>query len=87
MVRVRYLQKLAAPRERRIAAALFSSRQYDIDTFTDANTAFQYPLHFQESHLDADTAVLANGYDVVSRSSTTPSMRRRSSACMRAACG
>jgi D-lactate dehydrogenase len=43
---------------------LFSSRQYDIDTFTEANTAFQYELHFQESHLDADTAVLADGYDV-----------------------
>jgi D-lactate dehydrogenase len=44
---------------------LFSSRQYDLDTFTEANSAFHYELHFQESHLEADTAVLADGYDVV----------------------
>jgi D-lactate dehydrogenase len=44
---------------------LFSSRQYDIDTFTEANAAHHYELHFQESHLDAETAVLADGFDVV----------------------
>jgi D-lactate dehydrogenase len=44
---------------------LFSSRQYDSDTFTEANAAHQYDLHFQESHLDAETAVLADGFDVV----------------------
>jgi D-lactate dehydrogenase len=44
---------------------LFSSRQYDIDTFTEANTTHHYELHFQESHLDAETAVLADGFDVV----------------------
>ncbi|WJF90874.1 2-hydroxyacid dehydrogenase [Paraburkholderia bonniea] len=44
---------------------LFSSRQYDIDTFHQANTAYDYSLHFQESHLDADTAILAQGYEVV----------------------
>jgi D-lactate dehydrogenase len=44
---------------------LFSSRQYDIDTFTDANAEFRYELHFQESHLEADTAILAEGYEVV----------------------
>jgi D-lactate dehydrogenase len=44
---------------------LFSSRQYDIDTFTEANAAFKYELHFHESHLEPDTAVLAKGYDVV----------------------
>jgi len=44
---------------------LFSSRQYDRDTFSEANAAFQFELHFQESHLDGDTAVLADGYEVV----------------------
>ena len=44
---------------------LFSSRQYDIDTFNEANAAFSFELHFQESHLEADTAILAEGYDVV----------------------
>jgi len=44
---------------------LFSSRQYDYDTFKEANAAYGYDLHFQESYLDADTAVLAHGYEVV----------------------
>jgi D-lactate dehydrogenase len=44
---------------------LFSSRQYDIDTFNEANTTFGYELHFQESNLDAETAILADGYEAV----------------------
>jgi D-lactate dehydrogenase len=44
---------------------LFSSRQYDVETFTEANAAHRYELHFQESHLNSETAVLARGYDVV----------------------
>ena len=44
---------------------LFSSRQYDSDTFAEANAAHHYELHFQESHLDAETAVLADGFEVV----------------------
>ncbi|MBR8234061.1 2-hydroxyacid dehydrogenase [Burkholderia sp. AU42008] len=44
---------------------LFSSRQYDDDSFTAANRQFGYRLHFQPSHLDAETAILAHGYDVV----------------------
>jgi len=44
---------------------LFSSRQYDIETFSESNAAYNYELHFHESHLEADTAVLADGYDVV----------------------
>jgi D-lactate dehydrogenase len=44
---------------------LFSSRQYDIETFTGANSRHGYELHFQESHLDSETAVLAQGYEVV----------------------
>ena len=44
---------------------LFSSRQYDSETFREANTAHGYDLHFQESHLDAETAVLADGFEVV----------------------
>ncbi|HEY3598640.1 MAG TPA: 2-hydroxyacid dehydrogenase [Paraburkholderia sp.] len=44
---------------------LFSSRQYDRDTFNEANASFHYDLHFQESHLDAETAILAHGFQVV----------------------
>jgi D-lactate dehydrogenase len=44
---------------------LFSSRQYDSETFREANTAHDYDLHFQDSHLDAETAVLADGFEVV----------------------
>src|SRR5215472_7230242 len=44
---------------------LFSSRQYDRDTFTEANASFHYELHFQESYLDSETAILAHGYEIV----------------------
>lgn len=44
---------------------LFSSRQYDDDSFAAANRQFGYRLHFQPSHLDAETAILAHGYEVV----------------------
>ena len=44
---------------------LFSSRQYDRDTFTEANAMHGYELHFQDSRLDEETAVLARGYEVV----------------------
>jgi D-lactate dehydrogenase len=44
---------------------LFSSRQYDVETFTEANAAHRYELHFQESHLNSETAVLARAYEVV----------------------
>ena len=53
------------PTSARPRMILFSARQYDIDAFTEANAAFQYELRFQESHLDAGTAVLADGDDVV----------------------
>jgi len=53
------------PTSARTRMILFSARQYDIDAFTEANAAFQYELRFQESHLDAGTAVLADGDDVV----------------------
>jgi D-lactate dehydrogenase len=43
---------------------LSSSRQYDVDTFNEANAAYR-ALHFQESHLDAETAILAHGFEVV----------------------
>ncbi len=44
---------------------LFSSRQYDCDTFTEANATFGFEQHFQEAHLEPDTAILADGFDVV----------------------
>jgi D-lactate dehydrogenase len=44
---------------------VFSSRQYDRDVFTAANASFGYSLQFQESQLDAQTAVLAHGCEVV----------------------
>ncbi|MEX3686847.1 2-hydroxyacid dehydrogenase [Paraburkholderia sp. BR14312] len=53
------------PTSARPRMILFSARQYDVDTFAEANSAFEYELHYQESHLDADTAVIADGYEVV----------------------
>lgn len=44
---------------------LFSSRQYDEDSFNTANRPFGYRLRFQPSHLDADTAILAHGFEAV----------------------
>jgi D-lactate dehydrogenase len=48
-----------------IHMSVFSSRQYDRDVFIEANAAFGYSLQFQESQLDAQTAILAHGYAVV----------------------
>jgi D-lactate dehydrogenase len=48
-----------------IHVTVFSSRQYDRDAFTQANAAFGYSLRFQESQLDAQTAILAHGCTVV----------------------
>lgn len=48
-----------------IQMIVFSSRQYDRDVFIEANAAFGYSLHFQESQLDAQTAILAHGCAVV----------------------
>ncbi|KND58611.1 D-lactate dehydrogenase [Candidatus Burkholderia verschuerenii] len=44
---------------------LFSARQYDADTFAQANTSFGIELDFQEAHLDAETAILARGFTAV----------------------
>lgn len=41
-----------------------SSRQYDRDSFTETNAGFRYDMHFQESHLGPDTALLADDYVV-----------------------
>jgi D-lactate dehydrogenase len=48
-----------------IGMIVFSSREYDRDAFTAANAAFGHALQFQESHLDAQTAILAHGCAVV----------------------
>ncbi len=44
---------------------LFSSRQYDADTFTQAKEVFGVELDFQEAHLNAETAILARGFAAV----------------------
>lgn len=43
----------------------FSGRQYDHDTFNEANASFGFDLSFQETRLNEETAVLAQGADVV----------------------
>ena len=48
-----------------VSMIVFSSRQYDRDVFTEANVAFGYTLQFQESQLNAQTALLAHGCQVV----------------------
>src|ERR1700760_4913716 len=54
---------MTAPQAHRLI--LFSARQYDIDTFVQANEAFGIQLDFQEAHLDAQTAILAQGFPAV----------------------
>ncbi|HEY1610886.1 MAG TPA: 2-hydroxyacid dehydrogenase [Paraburkholderia sp.] len=44
---------------------LFSSRQYDNDAFNEANAAFGFDLHFHDSRLGLENAVLAHGADAV----------------------
>jgi D-lactate dehydrogenase len=48
-----------------VSVIVFSSRQYDRDVFIEANAAFGYTLQFQESQLNAQTAVLAHGCQVI----------------------
>ena len=44
---------------------LFSARGYDRHSFAAANPDAAHQLHFLEPHLNADTAKLAEGFDVV----------------------
>jgi D-lactate dehydrogenase len=44
---------------------VFSSRQYDVESFNEVNAQYGVELDFQESHLDAETAVLARGFETV----------------------
>ncbi|SEJ70965.1 D-lactate dehydrogenase [Pseudomonas linyingensis] len=44
---------------------LFSSKPYDRDSFLAANPSHGHDLHFLEARLDADTAALAAGAEVV----------------------
>ncbi len=45
--------------------ALFSARPYDRRSFEAANAEGKLSLHFFEAHLEARTAALADGFDVV----------------------
>jgi len=46
-------------------ALLFSSQQYDQDSFDNAAGVAQLALHYQSARLSEDTAALAAGYEVV----------------------
>jgi len=48
-----------------VRITLFSSKPYDRDSFAAANQAAGHALHFLEARLDADTAALAAGSEVV----------------------
>lgn len=43
----------------------FSSQAYDSESFQASNHRHGFELHFQQAHLQADTAVLAQGFEVV----------------------
>ncbi len=51
--------------EKKISVAVFDAKPYDIAFFNEANKKSGYDLHFFEFHLTSDTALAANGYDVV----------------------
>jgi D-lactate dehydrogenase len=48
-----------------VRIAFFDSRRYDRESFEGANDSFGYELTFFEARLDAQTAPLAAGFDVV----------------------
>jgi len=43
----------------------FDAKPYDIASFEAHNQSFGFDIHYQESHLNKDNAILANGSDVV----------------------
>ncbi len=43
----------------------FSTQAYDSESFQASNHQHGFELHFQQAHLQADTAVLAQGFEVV----------------------
>lgn len=43
----------------------FSTQAYDSESFQASNHRHGFELHFQQAHLQADTAVLAQGFEVV----------------------
>ena len=45
--------------------AFFSSKQYDVDSFTTANSGFDHQLSFHEARLTPSTAVLAREYRAI----------------------
>ncbi len=48
-----------------ITVAFFDAKPYDIDFFTKQNRTYLYDIDFLEPHLNAKTAMLAKGADVV----------------------
>lgn len=48
-----------------ISVAFFDAKPYDIAYFTESNKQFKYNIDFLEPHLNAQTASLAQGHDVV----------------------
>ena len=45
--------------------AFFDTRSYDKASFTKANEAFNYEINFRDYKLNENTALTAQGYDVV----------------------
>ncbi len=43
--------------------AMFDAKPYDQEFFTQANASYGYDIHFFEARLNADDAVLADGFD------------------------
>ncbi len=41
----------------------FSTQAYDSESFQASNHRHGFELHFQQAHLQADTAVLAQGFE------------------------
>ena len=45
--------------------AFFDAKPYDIASFNNHNQHFGFDIHYIDSHLNKDNAILANGFDVV----------------------
>lgn len=48
-----------------VSIAFFDAKPYDITYFTESNKEFKYNIDFYESHLNSQTASLAQGHDIV----------------------
>ena len=51
--------------DKKIKVAFFDAKDYDIESFNEANADGKFKIKYFDTKLNEDTAKLAKGYDVV----------------------